>query len=110
MYKSNQFVQKGDKLDYKAVTPVGYHEIIVAGTIVGVTTRATVEPNEIVACDVVGVHALAKTEGEAIAQGEVVYVKDGKVTKTSGSGAVRAGVCWETCVADDATCAVKLNA
>ena len=109
MYKSNQFVQKGDKFDYKAVTPVGYHEIIVAGTIVGVTTRATVEENEIVACDAVGVYALAKTEGEAIAQGTVVYVKNGKVTATA-EGAVKAGVCWETCVADDATCAVKLNA
>ena len=109
MYKSNQFIEHGEKIQYKAVTPVGYHEIIVAGTIVGVTTKATTAENEIVSCDVVGVYALDKTEGEAIAQGTVVYVKNGKVTATA-EGAVRAGVCWETCVSDDATCAVKLNA
>lgn len=109
MYKVNQFLEHGEKFQYKAVTPVAYHQVVVAGTLVGVTTKATVEANEIVSCDAVGVYAIEKTEGEAISQGAVVYVKDGKITATE-AGAVRAGVCWETCVADDATCAVKLNA
>ena len=109
MYKANQFIEYGEKFQYKAATPVAYHQVVVAGTLVGVTTKATAEENEIVACDCVGVFAIEKTEGEAIQQGAVVYVKNGKITATA-SGAVRAGVCWETCVADDATCAVKLNA
>lgn len=109
MIMPNQFLEHGEKFQYKAVTPVGYHEIVVAGALVGVTTKATVEANEIVSCDAVGVYALTKKTGEAIEQGAVVYVKDGEVTATA-DGAVRCGVCWETCVAEDATCAVKLNA
>ena len=107
MYKSNQFIEHGEKFQYKAVTPVGYHEIVVAGTLVGVTTKATVEANEIVSCDAVGVYALSKKAGEEIEQGAVVYVVDGEISAT---GTVRAGVCWETCVQDDTTCAVKINA
>lgn len=109
MYKVNQFLEYGEKFQYKAASPVAYHSVVVVGALVGVTTKATTKANEIVACDCVGVFAIEKTEGEAIQQGAVVYVKDGKITATE-SGAVRAGICWETCVAEDTTCAVKLNA
>lgn len=107
---ANQFLEHGEKFQYKATSVVGYHDIVVAGTLVGVTTKATTVANEIVACDAVGVYSLTKASGEAISQGTVVYVNsDNKITATAGSN-VKAGVCWETCVADDATCAVKLNA
>lgn len=107
MYKINQFIESGKKFQYKAAAPVGYHEIVVVGSLVGITTKEAVK-NEIISCDAEGVYALNKKEGETITQGTVVYVKDGKVTATA-EGAVKAGVCWENCAAEDATCAVKLG-
>lgn len=107
--KINQFVEAGEKFQYKATKAIGYHDIVVSGALVGVATKSAVA-NEIISCDAVGVYALDKTSGEAITQGAVVYVTTaGKITATAGSN-TRAGVAWEAAVASDATVLVKLNA
>ena len=104
--KINQYYEAGTKFDYTANAPVGYHEIVVVGALVGVTTKAA-EANEIIACDAVGVYALKKTAGEAIAQGTKVYVVDGAISAT---GTVAAGIAWAAAVEADETVLVKLNA
>lgn len=107
--KLNQFVEAGEKFQYKATKTIAYHSIVTVGNLVGVATKAALA-DEIISCDAVGVYALEKTSGEAITQGAVVYVTTaGKITATAGSN-VRAGVAWAAALASDATCLVKLNA
>lgn len=106
MMKINQFYEAGEKFDYTATAAVGYHEIVVVGTLVGVTTKSA-EANETVACDCVGVYALKKKTGEAIGQGVKVYVVNGAISAT---GTVAAGVTWAKAVESDETVLVKLNA
>lgn len=106
--KINQYYEAGTKFDYTATAPIEYHGIVVAGALVGVSTKSA-EIGETIACDAVGVYALKKKAGEAITQGTVVYVKDGEIT-TTASGAIRAGITWAKAVEADATVLVKLNA
>lgn len=107
MMKINQYYEAGTKFDYTATAPVGYHEIVVVGNLVGVTTKEAKE-NEIIACDAVGVYALKKASGAVIAQGAKVYVADGEISTTESG--TYAGVAWAAAVADDETVLVKLNA
>lgn len=107
--KVNQFVEAGEKFEYKATKAIAYHGIVVSGALVGVATKAAVV-DEVISCDAVGVYALDKTSGEAIAQGAVVYVTTaGKITATAGSN-TRAGIAWAAAATSDATVLVKLNA
>lgn len=107
MMKINQYYEAGTKFDYTATAPVGYHDIVVSGALVGVSTKAA-EIGETIACDAVGVYALKKTEGEAIAQGVKVYVKSGAVTATADD-AVYAGITWAKAEQADETVLVKLG-
>lgn len=108
MMKINQYYEAGVKFDYTANAPVGYHEIVVVGALVGVTTKSA-QAGETVACDCVGVHALKKKTGEAIEQGVKVYVANGEISATADGG-VLAGTTWAKAIADDETVLVKLNA
>lgn len=108
MMKINQYCEAGEKFEYTAVAPVGYHEIVTVGALVGVTTKQA-EAGEIIACDCVGVFALKKKAGEAIEQGVKVYANNGEITATA-EGGVLAGTTWAKAVADDETVLVKLNA
>lgn len=104
--KINQYYEAGTKFDYTATAPIEYHEIVVAGALVGVSTKSA-EIGETIACDAVGVYALKKKAGEAIEQGVKVYVADGEISAT---GTVVAGITWAKAVEADATVLVKLNA
>lgn len=104
--KINQYYEAGTKFDYTATAPIAYHEIVVAGALVGVSTKSA-EIGETIACDAVGVYALKKAEGEAIEQGVKVYVVDGAISAT---GTVAAGITWAKAVEADTTVLVKLNA
>lgn len=106
--KINQYYEAGTKFDYVATAPVGYHDIVVSGDLVGVATKEA-KANEIIACDAVGVYALKKASGAVIAQGAKVYVADGEVSTTE-SGGVYAGIAWAAAIAEDETVLVKLNA
>lgn len=106
MMKINQYYEAGVKFDYTADAPVGYHEIVVVGALVGVTTKSA-QAGETVACDAQGVYALKKKTGEAIEQGVKVYVADGEISAT---GTTVAGITWAKAIADDETVLVKLNA
>ena len=106
MIKINQYYEAGEKFDYTAVAPVGYHEIVVSGALVGVTTKEA-QAGEVIACDCVGVYALKKKAGETIEQGVKVYVADGEISAT---GTTVAGVTWAKAEEDDETVLVKLNA
>lgn len=104
--KINQYYEAGDKFDYVATGEVGYHEVVVVESLVGVTTKEG-KAGDVIACDAVGVFALAKKSGEAIAQGKTVYITDDGVSAT---GEVVAGIAWAAAVANDETCLVKINA
>lgn len=104
----NQYYEAGEKFDYVATGAVDYHAIVVSNDLIGVTTKAGVA-GDIIACDAVGVFALKKTAGEAIAQGKKVYVKDGVITATA-TGATYAGISWAKAETADETCLVKINA
>lgn len=106
--KINQYYEAGTKFDYTATAPIEYHEIVVAGALVGVSTKSA-EIGETIACDAVGVYALKKKTGEAIEQGVKVYVTNGEITATADGG-VLAGITWAKAVEADATVLVKLNA
>lgn len=107
--KVNQFVEAGEKFEYKATKALGYHEVVVSGSLVGVTTKAA-EINEVISCDAVGVYALAKKSGDVVAQGAAIYVSATGEATVTASGNTKAGIAWAAAAAGDATVLVKLNA
>lgn len=108
MMKINQYYEHGVKFDYTATAHVDYHQIVVSGALVGVSTKSA-EIGETVACDAVGVYALKKKAGEVINQGVKVYVVDGEITATKGSTGVDAGITWAKAIAEDETVLVKIG-
>lgn len=105
MMKINQYYEAGVKFDYTATAPVGYHEIVVSGALVGVTTKSA-QAGETIACDCVGVFALKKKAGETMEQGVQVFVADGEISAT---GTVVAGITWAKALEDDETVLVKIG-
>lgn len=103
------FRRKGDKIDYVCTAAVACGDVIkLASGIVGVAEVGGIQ-NEEIALTVSGVFEFA-TDGAAITQGALVYLKsDGKVSATKGSNTL-IGVAWSSAAATSgATVLVKIN-
>lgn len=103
------FRRKGNKIDYVCTAAVACGDVIkLASGIVGVAEVGGIQ-NEEIALTVSGVFEFA-TDGAAITQGALVYLKsDGKVSATKGSNTL-IGVAWSSAAAtSDATVLVKIN-
>lgn len=103
------FRRKGDKIDYVCTAAVACGDVIkLASGIVGVAEVGGIQ-NEEIALTVSGVFEFA-TDGAAITQGALVYLKsDGKVSATKGSNTL-IGVAWEAAAATSgATVLVNIN-
>lgn len=103
------FRRKGDKIDYVCTAAVACGDVIkLASGIVGVAEVGGIQ-NEEIALTVSGVFEFA-TDGAAITQGALVYLKsDGKVSATKGSNTL-IGVAWEAAEATSgATVLVNIN-
>lgn len=98
----------GAKFDYVATGNVVYHELIVAGNMVGVASKAGVS-GDIIACEAEGVFTFEKpTTGVSFNQGALVYLdSDGKIAT---SGTVLVGCAWDAAAEADGTVNVKINA
>lgn len=103
------FRRKGNKIDYVCTAAVACGDVIkLASGIVGVAEVGGIQ-NEEIALTVSGVFEFA-TDGAAITQGALVYLKsDGKVSATKGSNTL-IGVAWSSAAATSgATVLVKIN-
>lgn len=103
------FRRKGDKIDYVCTAAVACGDVIkLASGIVGVAEVGGVE-NEEIALTVSGVFEFA-TDGAAITQGALVYLKaDGKVSATK-DGNTLIGVAWNSApTTSGATVFVNIN-
>lgn len=103
------FRRKGDKIDYVCTAAVECGDVIkLASGIVGIAEVDGIQ-NELIALTVSGVFEFA-TDGAAITQGALVYLKsDGKVSATKGSNTL-IGVAWSSAEATSgATVLVKIN-
>lgn len=105
----NFFYEHGEKFVVTATAPIDYHAIVVAGTMVGVSTKAA-EIGETISCDAVGVYALKKKSGVAITQGAICYVDASGEVSVTASGNTRCGIAWAKAETTDETVLVKLNA
>lgn len=103
-----KFNSYGEKFNYTATGAVAYHDVVVAGSLIGVASAAA-KTGETVACDAVGVFAIDKA-AEAIEQGAKVYLTSAKKITATASGNTLAGIAWAKAEAADATCLVKINA
>ncbi|MBB6578467.1 putative RecA/RadA family phage recombinase [Comamonas odontotermitis] len=102
------FVQVGDVLDYTPSAPVAGGTAVAIGKRVGVVVKS-LAANEQGALRVSGVATLPKVEGDALTQGDLVYLNaEGLITKTSTSN-TPAGYAAYPADAGVATAQVQLN-
>ena len=102
------YYQRGETLDYFPEEDVESGAVVSLGTRVGVAA-APIPAGEQGAVHMVGVFAMAKTDGEAIEQGTSLYYDAAAdaVTATEG-GNTPAGYAAASAAATDATVLVKL--
>ncbi|MGN1088358.1 MAG: capsid cement protein [Phascolarctobacterium sp.] len=97
----------GKRLDYVCEGNVSRGDVIVVGSIVGVAEVPGTAGQKI-SLTTSGVFEMV-TDGAGVDQGAVVYLKDGKVTKTA-EGAVALGKAYSAAAATaGATVLVKIN-
>lgn len=102
-----QYIEAGKKFNYTATGAVAYHDVVIAGSLVGIATKAGVS-GDVIACDAEGVYAIPKLE-ETITQGAKVYLTSAKKITATASTNTYAGIAWEAAASADATCLVKIN-
>lgn len=103
------YLQRGDTLDIVAAAAVASGDVVIAGSIIGVSNvKAAI--GETFALDVVGVFTLPKVSALAIAVGDKVYWDSAAkvVTKTAASNTLL-GVATTAAANPSATVNVRLN-
>ena len=103
------YVQRGDTLDVTAAAAVASGDVVIIGSIIGVSSVAA-EIGDAFALDVMGVFTLPKVSALAINQGDTVYwdSSNSVVTKTA-SGNTKLGVATETVPNPSPSVNVRLN-
>lgn len=98
----------GKRIDYVCQSEVARGDVIVVGSVVGVAEVPGTTGQKI-SLTTSGVFEMV-TDGAGIGQGAAVYLKNGKVTKTTGEGAVALGKAYSAAAAaTGATVLVKIN-
>ena len=103
------FVQKGDTLDVTAAAAVASGDVVVIGSIIGVS-NVDAEIGDSFALDVVGVFTLPKTSALAISVGDVLYYDAAnKVVNKTASGNTKIGVAVTAAANPSPSVNVRLN-
>ncbi len=103
------FVQRGDTLDVTAAAAVASGDVVVIGSIIGVS-NVDAEIGDSFALDVVGVFTLPKTSALAISVGDVLYYDAAnKVVNKTASGNTKIGVAVTAAANPSASVNVRLN-
>lgn len=97
----------GKRIDYVCQGEVARGDVIVVGTVVGVA-EAPGTTGQKISLTTSGVFEMV-TDGAGIEQGTVVYLKNGKVTKTADSGVAIGKAYTAAAAASGATVMVKIN-
>lgn len=97
----------GKRIDYVCQGEVARGDVIVVGTVVGVAETPGTTGQKI-SLTTSGVFEMV-TDGASIEQGAVVYLKNGKVTKTADSGVAIGKAYTAAAAASGATVMVKIN-
>ncbi len=106
---AQNFVQDGVILPYINTTGslVSNGSLVVLDAIVGVAT-VDIAPDQEGSVNTSGVWELPKKAGDQLAQGDAVYIADGKITKTKSNNPF-VGYCFRAAAAGDATIEVCIN-
>ena len=103
------FVQRGDTLDVTAAAAVASGDVVVIGSIIGVS-NVDAEIGDSFALDVVGVFTLPKTSALAISVGDVLYYDAAnKVVNKTASGTTKIGVAVTAAANPSPSVNVRLN-
>ena len=97
----------GKRIDYVCQGEVARGDVIVVGTVVGVAETPGTTGQKI-SLTTSGVFEMV-TDGAGIEQGTVVYLKNGKVTKTADGGVAIGKAYTAAAAASGATVMVKIN-
>lgn len=97
----------GKRIDYVCQGEVARGDVIVVGTVVGVA-EAPGTTGQKISLTTSGVFEMV-TDGAGIEQGTVVYLKNGKVTKTADNGVAIGKAYTAAAAASGATVMVKIN-
>ena len=97
----------GKRIDYVCQGEVARGDVIVVGTVVGVA-EAPGTTGQKISLTTSGVFEMV-TDGAGIEQGTVVYLKNGKVTKTADNGVAIGKAYTAAAAASGATVLVKIN-
>jgi len=103
------FVQRGDTLDVTAAAAISSGDVVVIGSIIGVS-NVDAEIGDSFALDVVGVFTLPKTSALAISVGDVLYYDAAnKVVNKTASGNTKIGVAVTAAANPSPSVNVRLN-
>ena len=103
------FVQRGDTLDVTAAAAVASGDVVVIGSIIGVS-NVDAEIGDSFALEVVGVFTLPKTSALAISVGDVLYYDAAnKVVNKTASGNTKIGVAVTAAANPSPSVNVRLN-
>ena len=104
-----RYVQRGDAIDYTPTADVAAGDVVVLGSVVGVT-KLDIKAGELGALALTGVYEMPKSSGSSIAAGSVVAWDrtNRKVVGGGVSGAITIGHAVSSATMEDTTIFVRL--